>query len=173
MRNFLELIRENLGDVREIMPWDLSARLRSNPDLLIIDVREPHEYDAMHIPGSLNVPRGILESACEWDYEETVPELVEARDREIAVVCRSGYRSILAVHSMQVLGYSNAVSLKTGVRGWKDFEQPLVDKNGAAVDLDDADVYFTPRLRPEQMRPTGSTLGVRPASRKPGEPPES
>lgn len=163
MRNFLELIRENLGDIRELMPWDLAARLKANPNLLIVDVREPDEYAAMHIPGSLNVPRGILESACEWEYEETVPELVEARDREIAVVCRSGYRSVLAVHSMQVLGYSNAVSLKTGIRGWKDYEQPLVDKNGAAVDLDDADVYFTPSLRPEQMRPAARTPGKPPS----------
>ena len=168
MRNFLELVKDCLTDVREIMPWDMAARVAANPDLLIIDVREPYEFDAMHIEGSINVPRGILESACEWDYEETVPELVEAREREIVVVCRSGYRSILAAHSMQVLGYSNVVSLMTGIRGWKDNEQPLFDKAGASVDLDDADVYFTPALRPEQMRPAGSTLGVRPAARKPG-----
>ncbi|MGE5946292.1 MAG: rhodanese-like domain-containing protein, partial [Betaproteobacteria bacterium] len=145
MRSFLELIRESLTDVREVMPWNVADRLAANPDLLIVDVREPYEYDAMHIPGSINVPRGILESACEWDYEETIPELVEARDREIVVVCRSGYRSILAVHSLQVLGYTNVVSLMTGVRGWKDNEQPLVDKDGAPGDLDDADIYFTPR----------------------------
>jgi hypothetical protein len=54
---------------------------------------------------------------------------------------------------MNVLGYSNVVSLKTGLRGWKDYEQPLVDGKGQPVDLDDADVYFTPRLRPEQRRP--------------------
>jgi len=120
-------------------------------------VREPYEYDAMHIAGSINVPRGILESACEWDYEETIRELVEAREREIVLVCRSGYRSILAAHSMQVLGYSNVVSLKTGIRGWKDNEQPLCDKEGASVDLDDADVYFTPALRPDQMRPKGKS----------------
>ena len=96
MRNFLELIKDCLTDVREIMPWDMAARVAANPDLLIIDVREPYEFDAMHIEGSINVPRGILESACEWDYEETVPELVEAREREIVVVCRSGNRSTLA-----------------------------------------------------------------------------
>lgn len=153
MKNFVELIRDSLVDVREMMPWDFARRLAANPDLLIVDVREPSEFDAMHIAGSLNVPRGILESACEWEYEETVPELVAAREREIVVVCRSGYRSVLAVHSMQLLGYRNVVSLKTGIRGWKDNEQPLVDKTGASVDLDDADVYFTPALRPEQMRP--------------------
>jgi rhodanese-related sulfurtransferase len=110
----------------------------------------------MRIAGSINVPRGILESACEWDYEETIPELVQARDREIVVVCRSGYRSVLAAHSMQVLGYKNVASLKTGLRGWKDNEQPLEDGQRNPVDLDDADVYFTPRLRPEQMRPRGA-----------------
>ena len=151
MKNFLEVMKDRLGNIPELMPWDMASRREQNPDLLIIDVREPAEFDAMHIPGSLNVPRGVLESACDWGYEETLPELVEARDREIAVVCRSGYRSILAVHSMQLLGYKNAFSLKTGVRGWKDFEQPLVDSHGATVDLDDADVYFTPNLRPEQL----------------------
>ena len=153
MKNFLDLIKNCLTDVREIMPWDLETRLQANPDLLIVDVREPYEFEAMHIPGSINVPRGILESACEWEYEETIPELVQAREREVVVVCRSGYRSVLAAHSMQVLGYRNVVSLKTGLRGWKDYEQPLVSRAGDAVDLDDADLYFSPRVREDQMRP--------------------
>jgi rhodanese-related sulfurtransferase len=134
------------------MPWDLEERLEANPGLLIVDVREPYEYEAMHIPGSINVPRGIMESACEWDYEETVPELAEARQREVVVVCRSGYRSLLAANSLQVLGYENVCSLQTGLRGWKDYDQPMEDGAGNEVDLDDADVYFTPRIRPDQMR---------------------
>ena len=153
MKRFMQLVGDCLSDVREIMPWDLEERREANPDLMIVDVREPYEFEAMHIPGSISVPRGILESACEWDYEETEPELVRARDREIVVVCRSGYRSVLAGHAMQLLGYTNVVSLKTGLRGWKDYEQPLVDKDGAEVDLDDADDYFTPKLRDDQLRP--------------------
>ncbi|MGA7981581.1 MAG: rhodanese-like domain-containing protein [Chromatiaceae bacterium] len=152
MKNFIELVRGCLSDVREIMPWDLAERLETNPDLLIVDVREPYEYEAMHVAGSINVPRGILESACEWDYEETVPELVQAREREVVVVCRSGYRSVLAAHSMQVLGYQDVCSLQTGLRGWKDYDQALEDGAGNDVDLDDADVYFTPRIRPEQTQ---------------------
>ncbi|MES9823010.1 MAG: rhodanese-like domain-containing protein [Candidatus Thiodiazotropha endolucinida] len=153
MKNFLNLISDSLTDVKEIMPWDLEERMQDNPGLLIVDVREPYEYDAMHIEGSLAVPRGILESACEWDYEETVPELVNARQREIVVVCRSGYRSVLAAFSMHVLGYNNVVSLKTGLRGWNDYEQPLVDRRGKAVEIEQADDYFTPKLREEQLRP--------------------
>ena len=153
MKHFIELVRGCLTEVREIMPWDLEERRAANPELLIVDAREPYEFYAMHIPGSINVPRGILESACEWDYEETVPELVRGRDREIVVVCRSGYRSILASHVMQVLGFTQVASLQTGLRGWKDYEQPLEDAHGQEVDLDEADIYFTPILRPDQMRP--------------------
>lgn len=157
MKNFLELMKSCLADIQEIMPWDLEERLTQNPDILLLDVREPDEFAAMHIAGSLNVPRGILESACEWEYEETLPELVRARAREIVVVCRSGYRSVLAAHSLTVLGYANVVSLKTGLRGWKDYEQALINGDGEPVDLDDADVYFTPQLRPEQLRPADWT----------------
>lgn len=153
MKNFIELVKACLVDIREIMPWDLVERMAENPDLLIVDVREPEEFRAMHIPGSLSVPRGILESACEWEYEETVPELVRAREREVVLVCRSGYRSVLAANSMSVLGYSNVASLMTGLRGWKDYEQPLEDGDGCEVDPEIADLYFTPRLRPDQMRP--------------------
>jgi len=153
MKNFLGLISDCLSDVKEIMPWDLEERMTANPDLLLVDVREPYEYDAMHIEGSIAAPRGILESACEWDYEETIPELVMARDREIVVVCRSGYRSVLAAHSMHLLGYKNVVSLKTGLRGWNDYEQPLVDKSSQSVDIELADEYFTPRLREDQLSP--------------------
>ena len=154
MKTFLELMQNHLSDVQELMPWDLEERLAENPAVLLLDVREPDEFAAMHIAGSINVPRGILESACEWDYEETVPKLVRARAREIVVICRSGYRSVLAAYSLNVLGYKTVFSLKTGLRGWKDYEQPLINAAGAEVDLDDADVYFTTKLRPEQQRPT-------------------
>jgi rhodanese-related sulfurtransferase len=153
MKNFLELVRGCLEDVKEIMPWDLAERLQENPGLLIVDVREPYEFAAMHIAGSLNVPRGILESACEWEYEETIPELVRARQRELVVVCRSGYRSVLAANSLLLLGFTDVASLRTGLRGWNDDGQPLVDAAGDPVDFEAADRYFSPRLRADQMRP--------------------
>ncbi len=153
MKRFMELVKDCLTTVKEYMPWDLEERMKENPDILLVDVREPYEYDAMHIEGSLLVPRGILESACEWDYEETIPELVRARNREVVVVCRSGQRSVLAAHSLQILGYKNVASLATGLRGWKDYELPLVDKDGNEVDLDYADEYFTPKVREDQLRP--------------------
>lgn len=153
MVSYRELVRNCLSQVKEIMPWELVQRKEENPDLLIVDVREPYEFDTLHIRDSVNVPRGILESACEWDYEDTVPVLVQARKREIVVVCRSGSRSALAVHTMQLLGYEHAVSLRTGLRGWNDYEEPLWSSSGTLVDEADADDYFTVRLRPDQKAP--------------------
>jgi len=90
---------------------------------------EPHEFAAMHIRNSINVPRGILESACDWGYEETVPDLVRARERDIIVICRSGNRSALAC------------------------DQELVDKDGNIVDIEAADAFFASRVSKEQLGP--------------------
>lgn len=153
MKRFTDLVNACLPQVPEIMPWDLCERLEQQPGILLLDVREPYEFAVMHIDGALNVPRGVLESACEFGYEETVPELVQARDREIVVVCRSGFRSVLSAYTMQQMGYAKVASLKTGLRGWNDYEQPLVDADGRPVSVDQADEYFRPKLRPEQMSP--------------------
>lgn len=151
MKTFTELVSESAKHVREIFPWDLEEMLQDNPQILLLDVREPYEFNAMHIQGSINVPRGVLETACEYNYEETVPELVEARDRDVVVVCRSGNRSIFACEVMQHMGYKNVMSLKTGLRGWSDYEQPFVDINGNEVVEDEVIDFFTSKLRPEQL----------------------
>ncbi len=153
MKKFNDLVAESAKNVTEIFPWDLEERLTENPSLLLLDIREPYEYDAMHIKNSLNVPRGVLETACEWDYEETVADLVNSRDKEVVVACRSGNRSIFVCEVMQKLGYSNVVSLKTGLRGWSDYEQALYNKNNEEVDEDTAIDYFTASIREDQMSP--------------------
>ena len=153
MKRYDDLVAEALTRVKEIMPWDLSRRLSAGNRPLLLDVREPAEFDALRIPGSINVPRGVLEQSCEWDYDETVPELAARREREIVIICRSGRRSVLAAEVMLKMGFANVVSLKTGVRGWNDFEQPLEDGTANPLDADTADELLAPHLRPEQYRP--------------------
>jgi len=153
MKRYDDLVAEALARVKEIMPWDLSRALASGSKPLLLDVREPAEFAMLRIPGSINVPRGVLEQSCEWDYDETVPELANGREREIVVICRSGKRSVLAADTMLSMGFSNVVSLKTGVRGWNDFEQPMEDAAGNAIDADAGDELLAPRVRPEQRKP--------------------
>lgn len=153
MKTYNDLINDALKHIEEIPPWDLEEKISQHEELLIVDVREPEEYDAMHIAGSIFVPRGILEQACEWDYDETIPQLVRARDKEIVVVCRSGTRSVLAAFTMKLMGYRKVVSLKTGVRGWNDYEQSMLDILGNEVDLDEAEEFLANKVREDQKHP--------------------
>jgi len=153
MKKFSQLIQECLERVDEIFPWDLEEMLKQEDKPLLIDVREPAEFEAMHIYNSINAPRGVLETCCEYDFEETIPELVEARKKDVVVICRSGNRSIFAADVMKQMGYEKVVSLKTGLRGWNDSELPLHTANNEDIDIDDADEFFTPKLRPEQLTP--------------------
>ena len=152
MKTFSDLVAAHLGDVEEEFPWDIEERSSEGQSPLIVDVREHSEFSAMHIEGSLHVPRGILESACDYNYEETIPELVEARDSDIVVVCRSGNRSVLAAYTMRLMGYTRICSMKTGLRGWNDYELPLVNIDSHPVTVEEADEFFTTRLRPDQSK---------------------
>ena len=153
MKRYADLLADALERVREIMPWDLADRLAQPEPPLLLDVREPAEFDAARIEGSINVPRGLLEQACDWDYDVTEPRLAGGRATEIVVVCRSGNRSVLAADVMREMGFERVRSLKTGVRGWNDADLPLIDVAGRRVDADDAELMLSPPVRPEQRRP--------------------
>ncbi|MEJ2346150.1 MAG: rhodanese-like domain-containing protein [Gammaproteobacteria bacterium] len=153
MKTYSQLVNDTLSEITEIFPWDLEEKLAAGDDVLLIDIREPYEFDAMRVTGSLNVPRGILESACDWGYQETVPELAAARDREVVVMCKSGNRSVLAAKVMELMGFDKVVSLKTGLKGWNDYELPLCDCNGNPVDIDEAEEFFADKVTREQLGP--------------------
>lgn len=150
---YQDLVAEIAPEINECFPWDVEAKLESREDILFLDVRENHEYDTMHIENSLHVPRGILETAVEWDHEETEPELVKARDRRIVVVCRSGSRSVFAAYTLMQMGYKQVTSLKTGLRGWNEYDLPLVDLQGNTIDPELGDRYFANKLLAYQRKP--------------------
>ena len=153
MKNYNDLINDALPRVREIMPWDLADLLAQVKPPVVIDVSEPSEFAMGHIANSINVPRGILESSCDWGFDDTLPFIAGNRSQPMVLVCRSGNRSVLAVDTLQQMGYTDVVSLKTGIRGWNDFEQQLVDHAGFAQDIDVLEDLLTSRVRPDQLRP--------------------
>ena len=150
-KTFNDLVADALAEIDEVFPWDLENLLEEQPEILLLDIREPEEFEGAHLKNSIHVPRGILEQACEWDYAETIPELVKARNRPVLVICRSGNRSALAALSMKVLGYNNLLSLKMGVKGCNDSDITLFNKAGEAVDPDWADEFFNPEVREDQL----------------------
>lgn len=150
-KSYTDLVAEALQEVDEVFPWDLEDLLGRQPQTMVLDVREPDEYDGVFLQGSLSVPRGILEQACEWDYAETVPELAKARQRPIIVVCRSGHRSALAAQTLKRMGYENVLSLKTGIKGCNDADIGLINKAGETVDPDWADEFLNPPIASEKL----------------------
>ncbi len=147
------MVDQLANGVQEIFPWDLVDELEENPGLLLLDVRSRREFDKASISNSVNVPRGILEMAVDYGYEETEPMLVEARNRRIVLICRSGNRSVLAAHTLAQMGYTDVASLRTGIKGWNDYEQPLFSTEDHQLSLDTADDLLAPRISPEQLGP--------------------
>ena len=153
MKTFTQLISDILPSIDEIFPWDLEDMLEENPQLLLVDIREQDEFEFAHIKNSLHIPRGILESSCDWNYAETIPALVNARQQPVVVVCRSGNRSALAVYTMQLMGYEKIYSLKTGLKGWNDSDLALYNLAGEALDPDVCEVFFNPVISAQQLAP--------------------
>jgi len=153
MKTFQNFISDCQGIVDELFPWDLQEMMKNKPHMLLVDIREPYEFEKLHIEGSNNIPRGILESACDYGYDDTVPELVTARNKEVILICRSGNRSVLAVCTMQRMGFQLVKSLKTGVRGWNEYELPLQNIQKQTVELEEAAALLTAHIKPEQMPP--------------------
>jgi len=152
-KTYSQLAQEAAERIAEIMPWDVPDFLAKNPDALLLDIRERDEFARAHIEGSLNVPRGILESAAEWDYAETEPALVTARDKPVVIICRSGNRSALATEVLEQMGFENVRSVKLGIKGWNDADLDLVSSEGAPIDGDDAMGVIELQPRPEQRDP--------------------
>ncbi len=109
--------KEKLRD-DEINPRQLASRMRANPDLFLLDVREPFEIEICHIDGAWQIPLGVLPLR----YAE-VPQ-----DREVVVHCRSGARSAQAVQFLQSRGYTRVQNLVGGILRWIDEIDPSQPK---------------------------------------------
>ncbi|MCS5633150.1 MAG: rhodanese-like domain-containing protein [Candidatus Marinimicrobia bacterium] len=153
MDGYQRLVVKALKEVGEILPWDLETEIEQNPELIVLDIRESDEYEMMHIKGSLHVPRGVLEGACVWNYDDTIPALAKARDQNIVVVCRSGSRSALAALTMQQMGFEHVRSLKLGIKGWNDNDLEMLNNHGDIVDIEQIDEWLNRAVSEDKLKP--------------------
>src|SRR5690348_8551399 len=94
---FLKLVTQERPYVKEITIEQALERLKKNPQAILIDVREDHEWEKDHASQAIHLGKGILER----DLEKTVPNL----EREIIMYCGGGYRSVLTASAAQKMGY--------------------------------------------------------------------
>ena len=106
-----------MPSVRAIDVKQLREHLASAPAPFLLDVREPWEYQAGHVPGAQLIPLGEL--------EQRVKEV--PRDRPVLAICHSGQRSLAAAGYLQQLGYTSVSNVDGGTAAWIERGYP-VDK---------------------------------------------
>jgi adenylyltransferase/sulfurtransferase len=95
----------------EITPRELADRLADgDPDLLLVDVREPHEWEICHLDGATLLPLGEL--------PESVANLPS--DREVVIYCKGGVRGAKAVSFLKNRGFSRVRNLTGGINRWSE-----------------------------------------------------
>jgi rhodanese-related sulfurtransferase len=106
---FLKLVADAKTRVTEISLAEARAKLAANPKVVLVDVREDHEWQAGHAVEAKHLGRGILER----DLEKLYPD----PNTEFILYCGGGFRSALSCDAAQKMGYKKVQSLIGGYKG--------------------------------------------------------
>ncbi len=111
MSTFRDLLNQTKARIREVTTEEAEAA-RLVEGTIVLDVREPDEFEQGAIPGSVHIPRGHLESQVESRLGD--------KGAPILVFCAGGVRSAFAAETLGLLGYEDVVSVAGGFNKWKD-----------------------------------------------------
>ena len=96
--------------------------LESNAYDLIIDVREPYEFDRGHVPGAINIPRGVIEFII-WE-KIGFPDKADL-GKKIYIYCGTGNRTALTAATLKNLGFTNIYGVDMKFSNWRNFGYPI------------------------------------------------
>jgi rhodanese-related sulfurtransferase len=105
-----EMVAKAKAAVKVVTAEDVKAAIDKKEKAVFLDVRDPGEYTAGHLPGSINVSRGTLEFNI-WTK-------VSDQNAKIYVYCKTTGRSALATKALNDLGYKNAVLMDAQFEDW-------------------------------------------------------
>ena len=109
------------GSVFAVSPQEIdvigAAKLIQEKKVFVLDVREPSEYAAGHIEGSVLVPLGQVEARFQ--------ELIKRKDQPMLVVCGSGGRSAKAIEILSKHGFSQMRNIQGGMNAWRKASLPV------------------------------------------------
>ena len=110
MANLRQLLQKAKSEIKEVTTEEAEKLIAEK--WVVLDVREPDEYEQGTIASSLHIPRGNLESS----IEGAVPN----KEAQVIAMCAGGARSAFAAQTLQNLDYENVVSMDGGFNQWKD-----------------------------------------------------
>jgi rhodanese-related sulfurtransferase len=114
---FLKLVAEAKKHVNEISVAEARAKLTANPKVVLLDVREDHEWQAGHAAEAAHLGKGIFERDLEKLYPDTSTEII--------MYCGGGFRSALTCEAAQKMGYRKVHSLIGGYKGILAADWPM------------------------------------------------
>lgn len=106
-----ELVVEAKAQIKEVSTADAQGLLGRRA---VLDVREPDEFAAGHLPGAINIPRGMLE------FKIGMVPALAAPTTAMLVYCRTSGRAALSAVQLQRLGYVDVISMAGGFEAWNN-----------------------------------------------------
>lgn len=104
-------------NIKRIDVHELKKVRENNPNLCLIDVRELAEWQELHIPGALHIPKDIIASS--------VSAQIPNKNQPIYLHCKGGVRSLFAAQTLIDLGYEEVYSVDGGIIDWAVAGYPL------------------------------------------------
>lgn len=117
MKTALDLVAAAKARIQEVSVEAAQAAI-AQADVLI-DVREPDEYRQGHLPGAINLPRGLLE------FQLSSQSTLEPRGLRVVLYCKTSGRAALAACAMQDMGYLDVRSIAGGFDAWAAAGRPV------------------------------------------------
>ena len=111
MATFRDLLSKAKAQITEVDTAEAQKRIQAG-GVIVLDVREPDEFDQGALPDVLHIPRGHLEAQIEGKIIDKAAPVV--------VYCAGGVRSAFAAQTLTEMGYTNVVSMDGGFGKWKD-----------------------------------------------------
>lgn len=111
MSSFRELLADAKSKIQEVDTQTAASRIEAG-QVVVLDVREPDEYEQGALPNVVHIARGHLEAQVETKIVD--------KSVDVIVYCAGGVRSAFAAKTLQELGYTNVVSMAGGYGKWKD-----------------------------------------------------
>ncbi len=121
----MDFVNAAKAQIDEVPPQQAQQLISDESRLLLVDVREPGEFEQGRIADALLIPRGTLEAAADPAYPQHSPVLAEARDRPVLLYCATGGRSALAAVTLKQMGFGQVYNLDGGFTRWEQEGQPV------------------------------------------------
>jgi sulfur-carrier protein adenylyltransferase/sulfurtransferase len=135
MTGLKDLMAEAGGRVQAVSAEELKTRQDGGEAILVVDVRERHEFEQGHLPGAVNIPRGWLEIRAASDSPTANPVIAENPDACVVTYCTQapGARSLFSAATLMDLGFTNVLAMRGGLNEWSDSGYSVDEGRSAAA----------------------------------------